>query len=152
MFNYKIAQKEPKNWSKTKITIEGSTENKSFSALWLDPDTIFETFPGPKKSPLGPKSENHLKNQTYQMSELKKTWKIEGVTVNEWTQTQFLGLIILKIAHLDLNFLSTSTKFQLNLNFNHNSLQFQAQINPSLNLNLNSIWLWHKSSPILLCC
>ena len=42
---------------------------------------------------------------------------------------------------------STSTQFQIN--FNSNSFQSQPQINLSVNINLNSIWLWHKSNPIL---
>ena len=59
----------------------------------------------------------------------------------------------LNSSSIQLNHNLTSTKFQLNLNLNLNLplIQPQAQIKLSLNLNLNlnSIWLWHKSNPIL---
>ena len=37
--------------SKSKVRIEGSIENNSFSTTWVDPNTIFEP---PKKGSLGP--------------------------------------------------------------------------------------------------
>ena len=50
-----------------------------------------------------------------------------------------------------LQFDSISTKLRLNLISTSGSNQPQPQYQPQLNLNhnLNSIWLWHKSNPIL---
>ena len=51
-------QKEVKNYSKiklkSKVRIEGILENKSCSTTWVDPKTVFESLPDPKKSPLQP--------------------------------------------------------------------------------------------------
>ena len=48
-----------------------------------------------------------------------------------------------------LNLDSISNKLQLKLISISASNQPQRQYQPQLNLNLNSIWLWHKSNPIL---
>ena len=47
-------QEDPGIRSKTKVIIERRTENKTFSAQWLDPKTVVESHPGQKYSPIGP--------------------------------------------------------------------------------------------------
>ena len=61
-------------------------------------------------------------------------------------KAQFLPLFNVNLSQLQLN--SISTKLPLNLISTSDSNQPQPQLN--LNHNLNSIWLWHKSNPILL--
>ena len=51
--------------------------------------------------------------------------------------------------NLNLNLNLDSTSSQPHFNHISSSLQTQPQINLNLNLNLSSIWLWHKSNPIL---
>ena len=36
------------------VRIEGNIENESCSTIWLDPKTVFKTYPNLKNSPLGP--------------------------------------------------------------------------------------------------
>ena len=62
-----------------------------------------------------------------------------------WVNLKLLPKLNVNLSQPQLN--STSTQFQIN--FNSNSFQSQPQINLSVNINLNSIWLWHKSNPIL---
>ena len=73
-------------------------------------------------------------------------------------KAQFLPLFNVNLSQLQLN--STSTHFQLNfhsissqpyfnLRFKSTSASNQPQPQLNLNHNLNSIWLWHKSNPIL---
>ena len=38
--------------SRSKVRIEGTIENKSFSASWVGPKLVFEPSPDPKNSPL----------------------------------------------------------------------------------------------------
>ena len=51
------------------MKIEGTTENKSFSALLIDPKKVFETYPGPRNGALGPQQTKktlklgHIKSQ-----------------------------------------------------------------------------------------
>ena len=52
----KSEKKVPKIKSKSNVRIEETIENKSWLATWVDPKTIFEPNPEPKKSPLGPKN------------------------------------------------------------------------------------------------
>ena len=47
----KKSRTTPELVQKTKIMIEGSIENISFLALLFDPETVFETYPGPKNCP-----------------------------------------------------------------------------------------------------
>ena len=61
-------------------------------------------------------------------------------------KAQFLPLFNVNLSQLQLN--STSTQFQLNFNSTSSQAHFNLSLN--INLNLNSIWLWHKSNPILL--
>ena len=44
----------PKIKSKSKVRIEGTIENKSFSTTWVDPKTVFEPYPDQQNSPLRP--------------------------------------------------------------------------------------------------
>ena len=47
-------KKDPKIKSNSKVKIEVSIENKSYSTTWVDPKTVLELYPDPKNSPLGP--------------------------------------------------------------------------------------------------
>ena len=38
----------------SKVSIEVTKENKSCSTTWVDPKRVFEPYPDPKDSPLGP--------------------------------------------------------------------------------------------------
>ena len=59
---------------KAKVIIEGRTKHKSFSALWLDPKTVFENYSCPQNSSLGPqKAKTTPKLSQNQISELKET-------------------------------------------------------------------------------
>ena len=50
----------------------------------MDPETVLETYPNPKKSPLGPqKFKNDPKIKLNQMSELKETKKMEVVQLHK---------------------------------------------------------------------
>ena len=71
-------------------------------------------------------------------------------------KAQFLHSLNVNLSQPQLN--STSTQFQLNFNSTlskpHFNLGLKSTLAPistttNLNLNLNSIWLWHKSNPIL---
>ena len=54
--------------------IEQNSEKKSFQSIWGDPKTVFEPYPNPKNSPLGPqKSKMTPKSSQNQMSESKVT-------------------------------------------------------------------------------
>ena len=46
--------------SKNQMKIDDNIENESCSTTWVDPKTVFEPFPNPKKSPLGPKKVKKL--------------------------------------------------------------------------------------------
>ena len=51
--------------SKSKVRIEGIIEIKSCSITRVDPKIVFEPYPDPKNSPLGPqKVKNNLKLQS----------------------------------------------------------------------------------------
>ena len=39
---------DPKIMSKSKVRIEGTLKNKSFSTTWIDPKAVFETYRNPK--------------------------------------------------------------------------------------------------------
>ena len=43
------SQKGPKIRSKIKVKIEGSIENKNYSAIWNGPKAVFESYSNPKK-------------------------------------------------------------------------------------------------------
>ena len=60
----------------------------------------------------------------------------------------FLNSMLTISSPTQLNLNSFSTKLRLNLISTSGSNQPQPQLNR--NHNLNSIWLWHKSNPILL--
>ena len=45
----------PKAKLKLKVKIEGTIENKSCSAIQIDPKNVFELYINPKISPWGPK-------------------------------------------------------------------------------------------------
>ena len=45
---------DPKIKSKSKVRIEGTIENKSYSTTWVHPKTVFETILDPKNIQLGP--------------------------------------------------------------------------------------------------
>ena len=45
-------KKDPHIMSKSKVRIEGTIENKSFSTKRVDIKTNFEPYPSPKNSPL----------------------------------------------------------------------------------------------------
>ena len=60
--------------STSKVTIEQNVENRSFSTTWVDPKTVFEPYPDPKNSPLGPpKVKMTPKLSQNQVTELKET-------------------------------------------------------------------------------
>ena len=42
----------PKIKSKLNVKIEGNIENESCSTTWVDPKTIVEPYPNPKKQPI----------------------------------------------------------------------------------------------------
>ena len=44
------SKNDPKVKSKSKVRIEGTIENKSCSTTWVDPKTVFEPYPDPKKT------------------------------------------------------------------------------------------------------
>ena len=44
----------PKIQSKSNVRIERNKENESYSTTWVEPKTVFEPYPNPKNSPLGP--------------------------------------------------------------------------------------------------
>ena len=44
----------PQNNSKSKVTIEGTIENKSCSTTWVDSKIVFEPYHDPKYRPFGP--------------------------------------------------------------------------------------------------
>ena len=47
----------PKLSQNQKSEFEGTIENKSYSTTRIDPKAVFETYPSPKNSPLGPPKE-----------------------------------------------------------------------------------------------
>ena len=48
-------QKLPKNRVNIKVSIKGTIENNSYSAIEIDRITVFELYPNPKNTPFGPK-------------------------------------------------------------------------------------------------
>ena len=131
--------------------IEGSTENKSFSAFWVDLKTVFGTYPGSKIDRLGAKSQNHQK-----LSQIR----IEGSIVNKSgsailalkyfldndpspMKALFSPYYDIKSTQLNLN--STSIKFQLNLIFTSISISTSTSLQAHplfwLQLNLNQNWI-----------
>ena len=79
------SQKYPKIKSKSNVRIEGTIENKSCSATWVDPKTGFQPDPDPKNSPLGPKK---VKNEP----KIKSTSniRIEGTIENKSYSTTWI--------------------------------------------------------------
>ena len=64
--------------------IEQKSENKSYKSILGDPKTVFEPYPNPKNSPLGPKkSKMTPKLSQNQMSEFKVTKKIKVAQLHE---------------------------------------------------------------------
>ena len=61
----------PKIWSKLKVRIKGSIENKSCSAIQSDPKNVFEPNPTSKLAHWGPKKPKRApklgQNQTYEL-------------------------------------------------------------------------------------
>ena len=68
-----------------KIRIEGTIENKSCSTTWVDLKTVFEPYPEPKDSPLGPQK---IKNDC--KIKLKSKVRIEGNIENKSYSTTWV--------------------------------------------------------------
>ena len=56
----KNKKNDPKIKSNSKVKIEVSIENKSYSTTWVDPKTVLELYPDPKNSPLGPQKSKKI--------------------------------------------------------------------------------------------
>ena len=124
---------------------------------------MVEPYSNPKNSQLGPQEVKY-----YPKIKSKSKVRIERNIENEicsttWVDSKTVVKPYLKIANqgtksqkLPQNYLKTNIRIDQNiqnelwLNLISTSLQPQPQFNLNLNLNLNSIWLWHKSNPILL--
>ena len=76
----KKPKKKPRIKSTLKVIIEGGTEYKSFSAVWVDPKTVFENYLCQKDRSLGPK----IKSKPNVRIEEKQ--KIKAVALHEYTQ------------------------------------------------------------------
>ena len=50
----KKKKSDPKIKSKSKVKIEENIENKSCSTIWVDQETVFESYNDPKNSQLWP--------------------------------------------------------------------------------------------------
>ena len=68
--------------SEKKVTIEKNIENKSFSTTCVDLKTVFEPYPDPKKSPLGP-----IKVKNYPIFKSNSKFRNEGITENKSSST-----------------------------------------------------------------
>ena len=67
-------ENDPKIKSKSDVRIEGNIEDEKCSTTWVDPKTVFEPYPNPKNSPLGPlNSKMTQKFIQNQISELNET-------------------------------------------------------------------------------
>ena len=106
-----------------KAKIDGDIENICCSSTWVDLKHILNHKPNPIKAQCLP-----LFNVNLSQPQLNSTL------------TQF-----------QLNFDSSQPLFNLILKSASASNQPQPQYQPQFNLNLylNSIWMWHKSNPIL---
>ena len=69
--------------SKSKVRIEGTTENKSFSITWVDPRKVFQPYPDPKNIPSRPQKAKRPQISQNKKSELKKTYKMKIVQLHE---------------------------------------------------------------------
>ena len=67
-------ENDPKIKSKSKVRIGGTIENISCSTTWVDPKTVFEPYPDPTNSPLGPKKvKNSSKMKTHSKVRIKES-------------------------------------------------------------------------------
>ena len=64
----KKTNKQPR--SKTKVVIEESKEDKTFSTLWVDPKLFLKLPPGKKKSHTGPQRAKIKSNQKSKLKEI----------------------------------------------------------------------------------
>ena len=87
--NSPLGPPKVKNDSKIKSKLNARIEkkpkeNESCSTTWVDPKTVFELYPNPKNSPLGPKkSKMAPKLSQNQMSEGKETKEMKVVQLHE---------------------------------------------------------------------
>ena len=70
---------------KTNIWIDGNIHNESWTTTWVHPKTVFEPYPNPKNSPLGPQKD---KNDPQIKS--NSNVRIQGIIENESCSTTWL--------------------------------------------------------------
>ena len=63
------AKNDPKIKSKSKVSIEENIENKSWSTTQVDPKTVFEPYPDPKNSLVGPNKSKTRSNSIIRRDE-----------------------------------------------------------------------------------
>ena len=159
------AQNDPK----PKIRRQKILQNKNYQLIWVNSKTKFWTTYQPTKRTKGAKGfkKKQLKIEKKKQKITKWKLSIYMSTLNSTsTQLYINSSSISTQPQHNLNSTSTSTQPQLNLNLisTSNQSQPQPQLNPNpnstltskqnqvqvnLNHNLNSIWLWHKSNPVL---
>jgi len=72
--------------SKSKVRIEGTIENKCWSNTWVNPKTVFETYPNQKNSPLGlQKVKNDPKTKSKFKVVIEESLKIKRC-LSTWVQ------------------------------------------------------------------
>ena len=70
---------DPKIKLKSKVRIEETIENKSYSTTWVDPKTVLKLYLNPKNSSVGPKKiKNDSKNSLLGLQKVKNCPKIKS--------------------------------------------------------------------------